>query len=286
MKGMISEALGTGFGIYEGQVDPDAAYAFGMATNDPNPRYEDGRAVPPLVTSILVLDAEHESEEWSRQRQLIAGATGSVHGEHDVFYWSPVKPGMPLRWQAAPFGLEQRKSGVVAIQRILVTDLDGAPLVEHFWTSFYINGSVEADFGSPAPDHVFPESSRGRPVGSRSVAVARDQAFRYAGVSGDRVGHAIDDEIARSEGYPGKILQGMCTFGLCSGAIVDIGCDGEVSRLRRLAGRFSAPAFPGKDLVVTAYDAGLTADGHRTLAFEAVQDGVTVVKHGRAEFAG
>jgi acyl dehydratase len=169
-------------------------------------------------------------------------------------------------------------------QRVLITDTEGSPLVEHLWSNFHIGGTIGTDLGVELPEHSFPEGARTRPAGTRTIALARDQGFRYAGVSGDRIGHSLDDETARSEGFPGKILQGMCTFGICSGALVDLGAGGDVSRLRRVAGRFSAPAFPRKDLVIETYEAGTTAEGLRALAFEAVQDGVTVIKHGRAEF--
>jgi acyl dehydratase len=113
--------------------------------------------------------------------------------------------------------------------------------------------------------------------------VDRDQTFRYAGVSSDHIGHAIDDAVAHSEGYPSKILQGLCTFAMCSGALVDIAAGSDPRRLRRLAGRFSAPTFPGRELAFAVYDVGRTREGYVALAFEASQDGVTVVKHGRAE---
>jgi hypothetical protein len=41
--------------------------------------------------------------------------------------------------------------------------------------------------------------------------------------------------------------------------------------------------FPRRQLAVNLYDAGPADDGGRTLAFEAVSNGVTVIKHGRAE---
>ncbi len=47
--------------------------------------------------------------------------------------------------------------------------------------------------------------------------------------------------------------------------------------------RFSAPARPSVDLVVRAYDAGRTESGARAYAFEAEQDGLIVLKHGRVE---
>jgi acyl dehydratase len=190
---------------------------------------------------------------------------------------------MALQWSAEFYGAKQTRGGVLSAHRFLVSDGDGAPLVEHYWSNFHIGGRIDADLGSPLPEHTFPVAARGRPAGSQTLTVDRDQAFRYAGVSGDHAGHALDDEIARREGYPSKILQGMCTFGMCSGAVVNVAADGDPDRLRRLAGRFSAPAFPRQELVVELYDAGRTEEGGRALAFEARQGEVIVIKHGRVE---
>jgi hypothetical protein len=271
--------------VHEGRVDEDAAVAFGLATNDANDRYLTGEAVPPLFTVALIMNATWQSQRRGRELYIVHGGRGSVHGEHDVFYHGAVLPGMALAWQASTYGARQTPAGVLVTQRIVVTDSSGRPMVEHFWSNFHMGGTIDADFGPDMEGHRFPEDCRSRPVATRTLTVDRDQAFRYAGVSGDHAGHAIHDDIARGEGYPSKILQGMCTFGMCSAAIVDIGAAGDTARLRRLAGRFSRPTFPRKDLVVEAYDAGPTRDGNQALAFEVVQEGVTVVKHGRAEFS-
>ncbi len=276
--------LEAGSDYFEGRADEDAVLAFALATNDGNDLYLRGEGVPPLYTAALILPASWEAQQRSTERDLIRGSRGGVHGQQDVVWWAPLQPGMGLRWRATTYGARQTKGGVLVTQRILVTDTAGAPLVEHFWSNFYIGGTLDADFGTGAADHTFPEEARSRLAGVRSIPVDRDQAFRYAGVSQDHAPHAMDDEAARREGYPGKILQGMCTFGLCSGVVLNFGADGDPSQLRRFAGRFSAPAFPGRDLEVHMYDAGLTPDGGRILAFEAMQDGVPVIKHGLAEF--
>jgi acyl dehydratase len=219
-----------------------------------------------------------------RVRKLIRRARGSVHGEHDVYFWGPVKPGMALRWKfTLPYSAHQTRGGVLVAQRILLSDSAGSVVVEHLWSTFYIGGTIAAEIGPSLPSHTFPEKLRGHPVESGRVHVDRDQAFRYAGISGDHAGHAMDDEIARREGYPSKILQGMCTFGLSSGVLVDIAAGGDPARLRRLACRFSAPAFPRQDLRVHLYDAGTTEEGGRAFAFEATQEDRTVIKHGRLE---
>jgi len=275
--------VGTNCDAPSGRVDGDAVIAFALATNDPNERYLRGEAVPPLYTSTFILQANSDAQrEWVDADQ-IKGARGSVHGAHDVHFCAPVRPGMAVRWDTTPYGVRQTPGGVQVTLRIVVSDLEGTPLVEHYWSGFHIGATLEDDLGAVPPDHTFPPGARARRIGAQTVPVDLDQGFRYAGVSGDHIGHAIDDEAARREGFPSKILQGLCTFGLCSGAVVNVGANGDPDRLRRLAGRFSAPAFPRRDIVVDLYDAGRSADGGRVLAFEATQNGVTVIKHGRAE---
>jgi acyl dehydratase len=267
---------------YRGRIDEDAVAAYALATNDPNPLYLDGIAVPPLFTVTLILPAQWDQSRTLMRSAPIRGASGSVHGEHDVFFWAPIRPGMTLQWDAGLHAMKQTAGGVISAQRILVADLDGTPLVEHFWSNFHIGGTIDGDVGPDLPDHTFPEGARDRPMGSQIVPVDRDQAFRYAGVSSDHAGHAIDDDIAREQGYPSKILQGLCTFALCSGAVVNL-IGGDPRLLRRVAGRFSAPAFPRHDLEVQVYDVGQSEEGGRSLAFEAIQNGVAVIKHGRAD---
>ena len=57
----------------------------------------------------------------------------------------------------------------------------------------------------------------------------------------------LDEEIAKSVGFPGIIIHGLCTMAFNSIAIVGQLCDGETERLKRLAVRFSRPALPGQD---------------------------------------
>lgn len=269
--------------LCEGRVDEDAAVAYGYATNDRNELYERGDVVPPVFTATLVLPALQQASQEAGELTEIIGPRFGVHGEHDIFYRGVVRPGMALRWESGVHGVKQSKAGVLVTVRIVVSDTEGTPLVEHYWSNYHPNSRVTEELGEATPDHTFPEDARSRPVATATVPVDRDQTYRYAGVSGDHAPHAMSDDAARAEGRPSKILQGMCTFALCSGAVVRAVAGGDPRRLRRFAGRFAAPAYPKHDITVHLYDAGRADDGSRALAFEAVQHGVTVMKHGRVE---
>jgi acyl dehydratase len=260
-------------------------YAFARATNDDPARYTGGDAVPPLFTAQFVLGAQLFASVDTNPEPEVDNFSISLHGEHDVFFHRPIRSGMELQSGFEFVSAHQRPGGVAATSRFVLFDEEGRLAVEHYWTNFYVGGTIATDVGAPPPDHTFDEEARRRPLASTTVTVDRDQTYRYAGVSHDHAPHAIDEAAAWREGYPGKILQGLCTFALCSVALVHLVAERDPNRLRRLAGRFSAPVLAGRDFSVDVYDIGTAADGTRSLAFEAVQDGVVVIKHGRVDVA-
>lgn len=272
-------------GPYEGPVDPDAATAFALATNDPNPAYFEAGVVPPLFTAALIGEA-HAAAENSVPPDTVRGSTSGVHAEHDVNFHRPLRPGMILRWDCSVRSCRMTPAGAMITTQTTVTDAQGTPLVSHLWSTIHIGGEIDAEAGPELPDHRFPESARANPLGAVEFQIAPDQTYRYGGVSGDRIGHSMDDEVARAEGFPGKILQGMCTFSMCGAAAVELAAAGDPERLTRLAARLAAPVRPRQTLVVELFEAGVTDDGHRVVVFEALAEGTTVIKHGRAEFGG
>jgi acyl dehydratase len=269
--------------VHLSRIDADAVIAYALATNDPNGAYLGGGAVPPLFTASLLRETILDGDGAEAVRDAIRGTWGGVHGQHDVHLFRPLRPEMGIRWTTSLYAARQTTAGVLVTTRIAVCDREGEPLAAHFWSSLFLGGIIDADVGPDLPDHTFPADGRQHPLGRHVFEVAPDQGFRFAGASGDRVAHSIDDEAARQEGFPGKILQGLCTLSMCSGAVVLLGAGGEPDRVRRFAGRFSAPVFPRQELVVEVFDAGATDDGGRVLVFEAAADGVPVVRHGRAE---
>jgi acyl dehydratase len=275
--------VGSTFGPYEGRVDADAAMAYALATNDPNAACVEGRSVPPVYTVSLILPGYIEANQKSVDPGAIANVRGGVHGSHDLYVHRPVPPGQKCRWTVETYSATQTGAGVGVAQKIAITDLDGAPLVDHYWTTMYIGGQIPADLGPAPADHTFPPEAHQHPLGSHTFQVAGDQTFRYAGASTDHANIHIDDEAAQRAGFPSKFLQGLCTFAMCSGAVVKLAADGDPDAVARLAGRFSSPVFPRNELTVDVFDAGTTPEGGRAIAFEATSAGATVLRHGRAE---
>jgi acyl dehydratase len=65
----------------------------------------------------------------------------------------------------------------------------------------------------------------------------------YAAVSGDFNPLHIDPEVGRAAGFPGAILQGMCTLAWLADACTAY--LGDPARVKRLRARFSRPVVVG-----------------------------------------
>ncbi|HEX8581068.1 MAG TPA: MaoC/PaaZ C-terminal domain-containing protein [Acidimicrobiales bacterium] len=274
-------ALGTATAPRTATVDPDRARQYAAATNDDDPAYASGEYAPPVFAVVPT---------WDVLAEVVAGVVPPealmfvVHGEQDLHFHRPLRPGMTLATTGEPYAVRVGPSGTRLVVR-LASESDGEPVLEQYVTIF-VRGMTDGESAGPdKPAHDFPEGAREAKVGEWSVHVDDDQTYRYRDASGDHMPIHLDADVARSVGLPGIIAHGLCTMAMCSQAVLRTVGDGDPGRLRRLAVRFAANVFPGNDVVTEVFDAG-TAGDRRAYAFEATSAGAVVVKHGRAELSG
>ena len=161
-------------------------------------------------------------------------------------------------------------------------------MLEQFVTMFIRGLSDGESAGPDKPDHTF-DKTGATPVGEFTVHVDDDQTFRYHEASGDPMPIHLDDNFAKSVGLPGIIAHGLCTMAMTSQAIVQTVADGDPSRIKRLAVRFSKNVFPGDDVTTSIFrlaDGAGAGSGGGQYAYEATTNrGDTVISNGRAEVA-
>jgi acyl dehydratase len=270
-------------GVHHTYIDPDHVAAYALATNDENPLYRDGRAMPPVFAAVLAWDAF-----WGVPpipEEALAGTIGGVHGEHDIRIHKPVEVGRWCHTVGEFQAVVCSSAGMNVYMRLSTTDDEGAELLEQYWSLLYRGTVTGGDRGTPPTDHSFPEGARLRPVGSARLTTTRDQTFRYAGASGDRNPMHLNDEAARTVGFPRKIHQGLCTLGIASRGLIELTAAGDPRRVRRIAVRFSVPVFPGDPIDLSVYDNTGSSDGSHSFAFEAASKSGTVLRNGLVEVA-
>jgi acyl dehydratase len=268
---------GSRVGPFDTRIDEDFIRRYADATGDPNPRYREGVAVPPLAIAARIFEAQGAAWQHLIPPAVRDPATGGVHGEHDVVLHRPIVPGEDLTTFVEAFAARPFKNNARIVCRYATLDGRGEPVAEQFWTTILFGTTCEPAGPEPV-GHPFPEEARSRPVAEKVVHLDAEMARRYAEVSTDFSAHHFDVAAARRSGFDAVFLHGLCTMGLCAQAAVERVAGGDPDRVRRVAARFSSPAFLDRDLVVHLYQADACS-----YPFEADCAGAKVIGHGRVE---
>jgi acyl dehydratase len=265
-------------------VEADRTKAYAAATNDPIAAHVAGEIAPPVFAVVPI---------WDTMAGAMAGVVPPeiillvVHGEQDMRFHKPITPGMVLRSKAAPIGIHVKPNGTTVVVKVETSDQTGDLVVEQYMTSFFRGVSDGDSAGEAAPDHkLTAETKAAAPVATATQTLDTDQTYRYAEASGDHMPIHLDDDVAKSVGLPGIIIHGLCTMAFTSVAAVQELCDGDSTKLRRLAVRFSRPVLPGQEITTQFWAAG-AENGNRVFGYETRNgDGEVVIKDGLVEVAG
>ena len=190
-----------------------------------------------------------------------------VHGEQVMIYHRPIRAWDLVSPRARVLGIEDKSSGQILNfgQRLFV---EGELAVE-IESRLFFRGETKGERPSAPPPA--PKRS-GEPTTSKLV-VAADLPKRYSGPSGDNNPIHMDEALARSVGFKGVILQGLCSMALAARSLP--------KDLERLEVRFAKPVYPGDTLETTVWKKGTS------LEFEAqTQAGDVVLSNGRASVRG
>ena len=248
------EKLGTKYPEKTSTIEPERAKAYAAATNDDNPAYEAGKFAPPVFGVVPTWDALTAVAADVIPAEALMMI---VHGEQDMHFHQPLVPGQALKTVAEPYSVRVGGSGTRLTVRVTSTDeASGDTVLEQYITTF-IRGMADGESAGPdKPDHAFPADAPARQnkVGEHTTHVDDDQTYRYRDASGDMMPIHVDDDFAKSVGLPGIIAHGLCTMAMTSQAVIKTVADGDPSRLKRLAVRFSKNVFPGDDVTTTLYE--------------------------------
>lgn len=265
-------------------VTADAIRAYARAYNEDNPVFFDekrpgGIVAPPMfgvvVTWNSVMGAVTDSEVGADLLRL-------VHGEQDMQFLAPIRPGDKITSRAKIISIETKPSGETMAVELSAENQNGEPVQRIVFGVFIRGGGRRAAIAEVRAVEV----ERGEPLFSVAQRIDLDQTVRYAAASGDRNPIHVDENVARIAGLPGIIVHGLCTMAFTSKVAIDKLCGGDPGRLRRLAVRFSRPVRPGETITTKAWRDG-QHDSRATFAFATFNaNDQAVIKGGIAEIAG
>lgn len=265
------------------EVTRERIVEYAEATNDPIAAHRSGDLAPPVFGIVPVFESLLVPAVEVAPVELIPRV---VHGEQDFHFHRPIRPGDKLVSRGKMIGYEGLEKGTRAAILLECRTEEGELVNEQYVTCFFRGHNAGKRIGELGPGHKFDDALRQRaPIGKVVGHVDTDQTFRYAPASGDPMPIHLDEDVAKSAGLPGIIAHGLCTMAFASWAVLTEVADSDVTRLRRLAVRFSKMVLPGDDLETRIWKVDST-EGATTYAFEtarvgademAITDGLAVI---------
>lgn len=166
------------------------------------------------------------------------------------------------------------KGALLLMRRLISDHASGEPIATIRQVVFCRADGGFGDMRPSPPVHAIPERA---PDFACDLATRPEMALIYR-LSGDFNPLHADPEVAGAAGFPRPILQGLGSFGVAGHALLRSVCDYDPSRLTEIAGRFSAPVFPGETLRTEIWRDGEVIS-FRTRVMER---GVIAINNGRA----
>lgn len=138
---------------------------------------------------------------------------------------------------------------------------------------------ADGGFGGPSGPVPAPHPIPDAPAQQVCDLVTLPQAALIFRLSGDYNPLHADPEYARKAGFNMPILHGRATFSVVGHALLKTVCGYDPAKLKSMAGRFSAPVYPGETIRTEMWRDGNIVSFRATVPAR----GVTVLNNGRAE---
>jgi acyl dehydratase len=137
------------------------------------------------------------------------------------------------------------KGALLICERVLVDESTGEKFATLTETVFCRG---DGGFGSAKretrPPHPVPDRA---PDAVCDLPTRPETALLYR-LCGDPNPLHADPDVARAAGFERPILHGLATFGVAGHALLRTMCDYQSDRLAAMAGRFTAPVYPGETI--------------------------------------
>ncbi len=223
------------------------------------------------------------SAYWLRDADLGITWNKVVHGEAGFVLRRPLAPQGTVVGRTRIMDVVDKgedKGALIYSERAISDKASGVLLATITQTTFC---RADGGFGvakdgtkrdTPSP-HALPERA---PDLICDFPTRPEMALIYR-LSGDINPLHAEPEFAAQAGYPRPILHGLASFGVAGHAILKSVCGYDPLRLTAMAGRFSAPVFPGETIRTEIWRDG----GVVSFRACAIERGVIAINNGRAE---
>ncbi|MGE0387574.1 MAG: MaoC/PaaZ C-terminal domain-containing protein [Gammaproteobacteria bacterium] len=206
----------------------------------------------------------------------------TLHGEQSTVLHAPLPTAATVIGSTRVSSLFDKGAGkgaLVYLTREYREEATGTLLATTL-TGLFARG--DGGFGGPAGPAPAPHPIPERAPDCVCELPTVPQAALIYRLNGDPNPLHAEPEVARRAGYDRPILHGLATYGLVGHALLRAVCGYDEKRVRSIAGRFSAPVFPGETIRTEFWIDGAVVSLRASVP---ARDAV-VFNNGRAEIAG
>lgn len=179
-----------------------------------------------------------------------AGMWACLHVQQDSTFLAPLRPGMRIATTGEIGCVRRTRRGAYVATRLSTRCAEtGTPLAESWFCGIFLDRFPDGPDRAVATP---PELWKG-PVAAEPRPLLRvDRALPHLYTEAAAIWNPIHTErsCARQAGLPDTLLHGTCTWAAAGRALIDLLGEGDPTRLRRLGGRFAAPALVGSELFI------------------------------------
>jgi acyl dehydratase len=172
-----------------------------------------------------------------------------VHVGQEVTLYAPLPPSGNARNRARIRAIHDKGTAALVDVEVDTVLVSGAALAR---SVFRLLLPGEGGFGGDRGPSARGSRPTRAPDGVHAVATLPQQAALFR-MSGDRTRLHIDPDIARALGHPQPTLQGLCTWGIVTKALVDHELGGDAGRVLGVSTAFTGPVYPGETLLIEVW---------------------------------
>ena len=222
---------------------------------------------------------------WLRQPEIGVTWEKVVHGEQGLVLHQPVAPQGTVVGHTRILDVVDKGEGKGALiySEREISDKASGRLLATLTQTTFCRG--DGGFGGPRRDTPPPHAVPARaPDGICDFSTRPEMALIYR-LSGDVNALHVDPEFAKAAGFPRPVLHGLASFGIAGHALLKTVCGYDPARLTAMAGRFSAPVYPGETIRTEFWRDNDKDLGVVSFRARVVERDVIAIDHGRAQVA-
>jgi acyl dehydratase len=216
---------------------------------------------------------------WIRDLETGIDWVKVLHGEQGLVLHRPLAPRGRVTGVTRIVDIVDKGPGKGALlysERRIVDSTSGE-LVATLSQTTFCRG--DGGFGGPARVVPAPHIAPDRAPDLVCDLPTRPEAALIYRLSGDPNPLHAEPAVARAAGYPRPILHGLATFAVAGHAVLRTICGYDPAGLRTMAGRFTAPVFPGETIRTEMWRDGAVI----SFRARAVERDSVIINNGRAE---